>query len=108
MKGRNLSQKLAENAKCLKLRPEGFGEELVKIGFAIEGMYGTPGEGGMCPIPYSQARLTLTANQVSNEPCMLITNRHESAMRLVVGPAQHSKILTTAKVRGTFSLIRSS
>jgi len=77
VKGLDFSQKLAENAKRLKLRPEGFGEELVKIGFTLEGMYGTPGEGGMCTILHFQARSTLTANQGSNVPCMLITSRHQ-------------------------------
>ena len=71
------SQKLAENAKGLKLRPEGFGEELVKIGFILEGAYGTPGQGGTCPIFYFQTRKTLTTKQVLNVPCMLIANRHE-------------------------------
>lgn len=75
--GRDLWQKLAESAKVLKLRPEMFGEELVGIGFALEGAYGTPGEGGMCRILYIQAYSTLTAKQDSNAPCMLIANRHE-------------------------------
>ena len=59
---RDLSQKLAENAKHLKLRPEAFGEELVKIGFALEGMYGTPGEGGMCPISLLSGQLDLDSD----------------------------------------------
>jgi len=43
------SQKLAENARRLKLRPEMFEEELAKIGLTLEEAYGTPGEGGMYP-----------------------------------------------------------
>jgi len=52
------SQKLAENARHLKLRPEMFEEELAKIGLALEEAYGTPGQGGMCPNLYIQAHST--------------------------------------------------
>jgi 7SK snRNA methylphosphate capping enzyme len=49
------SQKLAENARRLKLRPEIFEEELGKIGLKLEEAYGTPGQGGMYPNLYIQA-----------------------------------------------------
>jgi len=71
------SQKLAENAMRLKLRPEMFGEELVRIGLVLEEAYGTPGEGGKFPNLYIQAHSTLTAKQVLNVLCVLIANRHE-------------------------------
>ena len=71
------SQKLAENARRLKLRPEMFEEELAKIGLTLEEAYGTPGEGGMYPTHYIQVHLTLTAKQALNALCMLIANRHE-------------------------------
>ena len=71
------SQKLAENARRLKLRPEMFEEELAKIGLTLEEAYGTPGEGGMYPTLYIQVHSTLTAKQVLNALCMLIANRHE-------------------------------
>jgi hypothetical protein len=49
----------------------------VKLGFALEGAYSTPGEGGMCPILHFQACSTLITNRISNGPCILTANCYE-------------------------------
>ena len=104
------SQKLAENARRLKLRPEMFEEELAKIGLTLEEAYGTPGEGGVYPTLYIQVHSTLTAKQVLNALCMLIANRHERRrlMRDQVPSSRGCIISERAIFASKFSLIRNS